>query len=359
MVFTIIIAFISILGLLLLHEFGHFILAKKFGVKVEEFGIGIPPRIFGKKFGETVYSINLIPFGAFVKLFGEEKDIKDPRSFSSKPIWQRALIILGGVASFWIISAVLLSFVFWAGAPQQISDDDNHNLVNPKVQIVAIAKNSPAETVDLRAGDTIRELKVNNQQLSVNKIKEVQDFTEQFKGQEIILTIERGKEVFEVSLNPRVNPPEGEGSMGVALARTAIKNYPWYKAPWLGVTATFNLTILIIQGWYQALFNAISGLPTGVQVVGPIGIINLLRQAGEMGINYYLHFIAVISLFLAVFNILPIPALDGGKLIFLGIEKIRGRPVPSQIEQKITIFFFALLLLLIIFFTFKDIQRIF
>ena len=359
MFITIIIALISLLGLIVLHEFGHFILAKKFGVKVEEFGIGIPPRIFGKKLGETIYSINLIPFGAFVKLFGEEKDIEDPQSFSFKPIWQRALIVLGGVVSFWIISAVLLTFVFWLGAPQQISDDANHNLINPKVQIVAIAPNSPAQTADLKPGDTIRELKVNNQQLLINKVKEVQDFTEQFKGQEIILIIERNKEVFEVSLTPRVNPPAGEGAMGVALARTATISYPWFKAPWLGITATVNLTILIIQGWYQAIVNAISGMPTGVQIMGPVGIFNLLRQAGEMGINYYLYLIAVISLFLAVFNILPIPALDGGKLFFLGIEKIRGKPVPSKIEQKITMFFFVLLLALILFFTLKDIQRIF
>jgi regulator of sigma E protease len=359
MILTIILAFISLLGLVILHELGHFILAKKFGIKVEEFGIGIPPRLFGKKIGETIYSLNLIPFGAFVKLYGEEKEIKEPRSFSSKPIWQRALVVLAGVVSFWIISVILLTFVFGLGAPQQISDEANHSLVDPKVQIVAIAPNSPAEMAGLRPGDTIRELRVENREFRIQKVKEIQELTEKYKEKEVRLTIERGKEIFDTSLVPRANPPEGEGAMGLALARTAIMSYPWFEAPWLGIKATFNLTILIIQGLYQALAKAISGVPTGVQIMGPVGIFDLLRQVSQMGINYYLNFIAVISIYLAIFNILPIPALDGGKLLFLGIEKIRGKAIPQKIEHQVTVFFFALLILLIMFITFKDIQRLF
>jgi len=361
MILIILIAFFSLIGLIVLHELGHFILAKKFGVKVEEFGIGIPPRIFGKKIGETVYSINLIPVGAFVKLYGEEKDIKDPRSFSGKPIWQRTLIIIGGVVVFWVVAFILLSVVMALGVPTAVEDEANHNLIDPKVQIIQVSANSPAEKAGIKIGDAIKELRIGGNELSVDKVKEVQDFTAFNLGEEITLTIQRGKETFETRLVPRVSPPEGEGAMGVGLVRTAIVSYPWHQAPFQGILATANLTITIIQSWYLILKNIIigEGMPPGAQIMGPVGIFGLFTQMAQLGTNYFLRFIAVISIYLAVFNILPIPALDGGKLLFLGIEKIRRKPVPQEIEQKITAFFFFILIALIIFVTFKDIQRLF
>src|SRR4030042_2621868 len=127
MILTIFIVFFSLIGLVVLHELGHFIMAKRFGVKVEEFGVGLPPRIFGKKFGETIYSINLLPFGAFVKIYGEEKSIEDYRSFSQKPIWQRVFIIIGGVVVFWIVAFVILSIVMVLGVTTIVDDEANHN----------------------------------------------------------------------------------------------------------------------------------------------------------------------------------------------------------------------------------------
>lgn len=356
---VILIVFISLIGLIVLHEFGHFAIAKKFGVKIEEFGIGLPPRLIGKKIGETLYSLNLIPLGAFVKLYGEEKEIKEPRSFTGKPIWQRALIILGGVVSFWIISAILLSIIFGIGVPQAISDQAE--VVNPKVQIVAVASGSPAEEAGIKVGDAIKQLTINNQQLTINKVKQVQEFTKEHLGQTVTLTIERGKEVFDATLIPRVLPPEGEGAMGVGLVRTALTSYPWYLAPIKGVEACFNFTGSIVVGLSQVFGNLIQGkgLPAGVQLMGPIGIGSLMTQAAHLGLTYYLQFIALISIYLAIFNILPIPALDGGKLLFLGIEKVRRKPVSQKIEQGITSIFFALLIALMIWVTIKDIIRIF
>ena len=149
MILTIIIAFISLVGLIVLHELGHFLLAKKFGVKVEEFGIGYPPRLFGKKIGETIYSLNLLPFGAFVKIYGQEERIDDSRSFSSKPFYQKALIVLGGVVVFWIVAAILLSIVMGTGVPSMIDDNQTGVLRDPKVQIISIAYGSPAEQAEL------------------------------------------------------------------------------------------------------------------------------------------------------------------------------------------------------------------
>lgn len=361
MILTIVIAFISLIGLIVIHEFGHFVLAKKFGVKVEEFGIGYPPRLFGKKIGETLYSLNLLPFGAFIKMPGEIEKIDGQRSFSAQPVAKRALIAFGGVLSFWIMAAILFGIVFGLGTQVAISDEENHNLINPKVQIAALAANSPAEKAGIKAGDTILSVGLKNQieKLEINKVKEIQEFTDTNLGKEIILTIERGKEIFDVSLIPRVSPPPSEGAMGVALVRTAIKSYPWYLAPWQGISATANMTVAIIQGYYQAIANVVKGLPSGVQLMGPVGVFHLLTQATDLGINYYLQFVGMIAIYIALFNILPIPAVDGGKLLFLGIEAVKRKPVSQKVEQNITTVFFTLLIILAIFVTIKDVMRIF
>lgn len=360
MFLTSIIAFLSLIGLIILHELGHFFLAKKFGVRVEEFGIGLPPRLFGRKWGETLYSINLLLLGGFVKIYGEDEKIEDSRSFSQKPIWQRALIIFGGVASFWIIAVVLLSIVMGMGTSMSISDDEE--IQNAKVQIIAVASNSPAEISGIKVGDVIKKIQTTDQsdyKSQISKIKEIQEFTKKHKGKEIILTIERGKEIFDVQLFPRIEAPKGQGAMGVGLVRTVIKSYPWYQAPIQGLIVTGNLTFSIIKGFYSIFINLFNGLPAGVQVIGPIGIFSMFGQVTQLGINYFIQFIAIIALHLAIINLLPIPALDGGKLVFLGIEALRRKPVLQKTEQTITALFFFLLILLMIWITIKDIIRLF
>lgn len=364
MFFTILIVFFSIIGLLALHEFGHFVVAKRLGVKVEEFGLGYPPRIFGRKMGETVYSLNLLPFGAFVKILGEEgeENVESQRSFSNRPFWQRVSIIVGGVVSFWLAAVILLTAVFIMGVPEVISDDEQANLINPKVQILSVASQSPAEEAGIEMGDTIIKVKSQKSEVkSVDRVIEVQDFTEENRGEEVILTIQRGNKAFDVFLVPRVSPPKNEGAMGVALVRTAEKSYSIWQAPLMGVERTANLTGQVVIGWVQILKSLIGGegLPQGVKFVGPIGIGTLLTQAVQVGINYFLQFIAIIAVYLAVLNILPIPALDGGKLLFLFVEKIKGRPINQRIEQKITGAFFIMLLMVMVWVTIKDIVNLF
>jgi len=362
MIFTIIIAFISLIGLIILHELGHFILAKKFGVKVEEFGIFLPPRLFGVKIGETIYSLNLLPLGAFVKLYGEEGGIEDYRSFIGKPIWQRVLIVLGGVVAFWIVAAVLFSIVFGIGAKVPVTDEANHNLIDPRVQIRKVSPASPAEIAGIKAGDIIRELKINNQQLTINKVKEVQELTDAHRGKEITLTIERGEEFFDISLVPQISPPEGEGAMGVALQRiaTVIEKHFWYQAPIQGILYSGKLTGEIIQGLAKILKDIFQGrgVPPEAEPAGLLGITVFLAMATQFGLGFFLYFVGIIAISVAIFNLLPIPALDGGKLLFLAIEKIRRRPISQKIEQNITAIFFFLLIILLIFVTIKfDIPR--
>ena len=356
MILTIIIAFIALMSLIVLHEFGHFILAKKFGVPVDEFGIGYPPRIFGKKIGDTLYSFNLIPFGAFVRVRGEEGGIEDMKSFAKKPIYQRALIVLGGVVMFWIISWVLLSISMGIGVPTAVGDDAQ-NLIDPRVRVIMIAPNSPAEMAGIKPGDAVTQISGTG----IDKVRELQELTQESLGEEIILTIERGSKIFDVKLTPRETPPENEGAMGVALIRTSIKSYPWYEAPIQGGIRTINLTVGALQSWVMVGSNLINGqgMPEGAQVMGPIGIFDLLAKMSSLGASYFIQLIATISIFLALFNILPIPALDGGKLVFLAIEAIKKKPVSQKVEQNLTVFFFYLLIALLILVTFKDIQRLF
>lgn len=354
MILTILVAFVSLIALMVIHEFGHFVLAKKFGAKVEEFGVGYPPRLFGKKIGETIYSLNLIPFGAFVKVHGEQGGIEDYHSFSTKPMWQRFSIVLGGVVSFWIVAIIILSALagVW-GLPSEA--DDAQAVSSPKVHIVRIITGSPAKEADLRIGDVVS---------GFGKVSELQEFISFNKGKEITLSIGRNSEILEKKIIPRVLPPEGEGPLGIGLVRTGIIKYAWYEAPIQGALATYNLTANVVNGWAMGLKSAlgITKLPDGlkVELMGPLGIFDLLREQFKMGVNYFLFLVAFLSTALALANLLPIPALDGGKMIFLAIETIRRKPINHKLEQRISSVFFAMLIILMIFVTIKfDIPRVF
>lgn len=354
MIITILVAFISLIALMVIHEFGHFVLAKRFGARVEEFGVGYPPRIFGKKLGETIYSLNLLPFGAFVRVYGETGGADDYHSFTGRPMWQRFSIVLGGVVSFWIVSALILSVVagVW-GLPTEV--DDSRAVLSPKVHISQIMPDSPAKQADLRVGDII---------VDFGKAGDVQEFIGLNKGKEITLTVKRGKEVLEKELIPRVSPPEGEGALGIGLVRSGLIAYAWYEAPLRGVIATYDLTANVVNGWLLGLKSilGLAKLPEGLkmELMGPLGIFDLLGDYFEMGINYFLFLVSMISVALALANILPIPALDGGKFVFLAIETVRGKPINHKLEQKISSVFFTLLIILMVFVTVKfDIPRVF
>lgn len=363
MFLTIIIVVLSLILLMSLHELGHFLLAKKFGIVVEEFGIGYPPKIWAKKIKDTIYSINLLPLGAFVKILGEdENQQKTQGSFASKPLWQRALVLFGGVASFWIIAFLIITALAGiSGVPTSVPDSFNGTgKETPKVQIFSVAKNSPAQTAGFQTGDEIVSITSQIENLKSNKVEEIQKFIGEHKGEEILFFLRRGEEILSVKSTPRTNPPEGEGALGVALVRSANMQVSWYKAPWVGLKITALQTKDIPVQWYELLKKKINNEPTPeVQLVGPIGLGQIMTQALGQGAGNYLMLVAIIAIYLAFFNLLPIPALDGGRLLFIVIEAIRRKPVNPKAEQKITAIFFMALIFMALIFTFQDIRRLF
>ena len=361
---TLAIVLISFLILIILHELGHYIFAKKYGVKVEEFGIGLPPRLIGKKIGETIYSINLLPFGAFVRLEGEEQTAGGPRSFSAKPIWQRMVIVAAGVVAFWLIAIVIFTGLgMTSGIPTGIGDEETQGITNPVVQILGVAKDSPAQQAGIELGDNILKMEERDSGAFVEptRVGEIQSFINNAKGEEIILTFQRGADIQQVTLIPRIDPPDGEGAMGVALVRTAFVKYTWWEAPFQAVLRTGRLTIDIVKNLVGLVINLVSGkgVPAGVEFMGPVGIVHLLTNSLSLGVAHFLSFFAVLAVYLAIFNALPIPVVDGGKLLFLGIEAIRKKPVPELWEKRVSMVVFALLITMMIWVTIKDIVRIF
>ena len=197
--------------------------------------------------------------------------------------------------------------------------------------------------------------------LGVTKVSEVQELGKNFAGNELVLSIQRGKEVMQVTLVPREDPPEGQGPMGLALSRVAQVQYPWYKAPWEGIKITGIMTYRIVQELFGLLrgLAGLQGLPEGVQFTGPIGIIALLNNALIFGLPHFFSFLAVLAIYLAIFNILPIPAVDGGRLLFLGLEFLRKKPLEESLEKRMIALSFGILLVLFLWITVKDIANLF
>ncbi len=359
---------------MIIHEYGHFIIAKKFGVRIDEFGIGYPPRIFGKKIGETTYSLNLIPLGAFVRIYGEEGGVDDYRSFTKLAIFKRILIVLGGVVAFWIAAIVIFSAAFSIGVSVPIGDQDVVGVNNTSIKILEVMKNSPAEHARLQPGDEILYIyqvkstesgvpPVAEQFNRVNKVADFQKLVKDNAGKEITLIINRNSQNIDISLVPRIEYPKDQGPTGVVLERMAnvIERYPWYQAPIQGTIYTGKITIDALKGIYgffKSLFQG-KGVPDGAELAGPVGITIFLSQAASLGAGFFLYFIGSLSVLLAIFNLFPIPALDGGKLVFLVIEAIKKKPVSLKIEQALTIIFFILLIIMSVFITIKfDIPRV-
>lgn len=345
--------------LILSHEFGHFLLAKWNGVKVEEFGFGLPPRLFGIKKGETLYSLNLLPVGGFVRIEGEEADnglSLGPKSFAVKSLFVRFLIISAGVFFNLLLAWILFSAVGWYGVPTAL--DDDNPLPGAHVVVAEVQANSPASLSGLSAGDTISRLVYNGESLDVSRVKEVQDFVARHEGQDIQITYLRGGKPFIAQAKPRAVTNEKEGRLGIAMMRVVVRSVPWYLALWEGLRNTVVLTGTTVAGIASFIYGLVIGAAGLDGVTGPVGIVNIVSGAVNFGWAYVVQLIAVLSVNLAVINIIPFPGLDGGRLLFLGVEAVRGKPVDAKTSSWAHTIGLILLLLLMFIITYHDIAKL-
>jgi len=375
--FTTIIVFILVLSLLVfVHEFGHFFSARRLGVRAEEFGFGFPPRIFGvykdkngkwkKVWGnkkvednsDTIYSINGILVGGFVKIKGEDGDNKDNSdSFSSKKIWKRAIILSSGVLMNVVLASVLISIGLMIGLPRYLSDEklpDSVIVKNEQVSIVEVMEDSPAALAGFQVSDNI--MSINDTKIKTGE--EVVNIIASSTG-EVSIVVDRSGETKEIKVSPEIKPENNVKTIGIAFLDSATVRYPWYLAIWEGIKMTGQLLWAIIYSLFDLVRNLIIGSNVAVEVAGPVGIANLTGQMFRLGFIYLIQFTALLSLNLAIINILPFPALDGGRLLFLLIEKIKGKPVKQEIEAVFNNIGFLLLMALIIWVTLKDIIKLF
>jgi regulator of sigma E protease len=389
MIITILVFLLLLSVLVLIHEAGHLLVAKKFGIKVEEFGFGFPPRIFGKKIGETIYSLNWLPIGGFVKLHGEDdagggriknlelkiESIFEKRAFFAKPAWQRALVIIAGV----IMNAILAAVIFYiflglSGFKTDIPLISNYKFfgVNQtnvsEVVVVSVAKNSPAEKQGLKALTKINAV-------NGKKIVDSKNFIS-------IVNANRGQEIeigwsdlqsnayHKTMITPRISPPPGEGALGVGLSSisTAALNYqtPVQKI-FSGIIHPINLMAYNISAVTELVKVSIekkTTKPLSQGVSGPVGIASVTGSILEIPnlkekILGLLNLAGILSISLAFFNILPIPALDGGRLFFILIEMATGRKVNQRFESMVHTIGMIILLALMALVTFKDIGKLF
>ena len=432
-----VLAFLVLVGFLIwFHELGHFLIAKLFGVKVEVFSVGFGPPIFAKRFGETLYQVAAIPLGGYVKLYGEEEKVEDPKAFSSKPNWQKILIAFGGPLFNIVLTIALLTVVFWAGVdvPKYMKEpavvgyvEENswaekvgikpgdkivqigsvrvekwedirkaiiENALDKKKSLVIVVERkgktltltadppkietgqeslginpyippvvgrvireipgvgpSPAYQVGLKEGDRI--LKVNG--VPVNSWYDAVKLIRESKGNPIKLTLERDGKVIEKEVIPALHPQSKHPVLGIAPYIESVKEaHPLGQSVGLAIERTKELVALT--------FKVLGGLVTGAISVktlgGPIAIAQFAGQAAESGLIPYLSSMAFISLQLGIFNLLPLPVLDGGLILLFLIESIRRRPLPDKFKEYWQKVGFALIISLMVFVVINDIIRL-
>ena len=343
---TTIVAFFFVLAIVVIaHELGHFATAKACGVRVDEFGIGFPPRIIALKYGETEYSLNWVPLGGFTKMAGEE-DPNIERSLASKSIGKRLLVLSAGSIMNFILPFLLLTMAFMIP----------HDIVTGSVSVVEVVADSPAETAGIQAGDKI--LEINDK--SINNTADISRYIQMNLGNEMTILLERSDGSKDtVTVVPRWNPPAGDGSVGFSIrtdnAAIEKRSYNPWVAFQKGATEAFETMVLFKNG----ILSMFIGTSTTADLVGPVGIAQITGQVAQAGISPLLEWTAFFSLNLAIINLLPLPALDGGRIIFVLLEWIRrGKKVAPETEGKIHFLGFALLIMLMVAITFQDIGRI-
>ncbi|MFH2063094.1 MAG: RIP metalloprotease RseP [bacterium] len=352
-----IVIFIVILSLaVFVHECGHFFFARKFGIKVEEFGFGFPPRLFGIKRGDMVYSVNAIPVGGFVRLKGEAGDSRASDSFAGQSVAKRAVVIGAGVLMNLVLAWALFTVGCLFGLPQVVDGSvdlpSGARVSGQKVHVVQVLEGSPAAESGIVPGDIV--VSVDGRGLA--SMNDLSAATGSAAGP-LELVIDRNGEAVETSVVPAQLAETGQVGIGVQMVETGLVTYPFYLAPIEGLRVTGIYTYEITVAFGRIVWELVTAGRPSVDVSGPIGIAVMTGDVAKFGLLYLLQFAALLSVNLAVLNVLPLPALDGGRLMFLLIERLRGRAVSPRAEALVHNLGFALLMVLVVVITYGDVIR--
>jgi regulator of sigma E protease len=359
--------FLAVLfALVLVHELGHFAVAKWTGMRVDEFGIGFPPKLWGIKKGETEYTLNLFPIGGFVKIRGEDGEesahtpnSSDPRSFVAKSKWAQAAVLIAGVTMNVLFAWILVTLAFWIGVQTSVSESEASE--NAALVITNVLKDGPAEKANIMGGSVIKEVTLNGEKLSPLTPTAFSAFVATHGGEPITLTYMRGGDLQIVQIAPLTNilsdKPE-QPALGVALAQIDTVSRNIFEASFDSFMYVVYGLRDITVGIVKLAVDAVMMRADFSQVAGPVGIVGLVGEASAYGLTSLLMFTAFISLNLAVINIFPFPALDGGRLLLVAIEAVKGSPIRAQYTAVLNTVGFVLLIILMIAVTWNDIAKL-
>ncbi len=347
---TIILFLIVLAVLIFVHELGHFLAARACGIRVDEFAIGFGPKLWSIKRGETKYALNLIPFGGYVKIFGENPDeeslkgVDSSRSIVNKSKWQQIVVLAAGVIFNFIFAYLFITIAFMFGVPASTESYVNYadRMQNTHVAITYIEPGSPAEKAGLKAGDKIAH---------ATSVEEIQKNINDSKDKGVVIN--------GTTVVAREGIVEGKYAIGIAMDKVGILQLPIHLAFYEGGRFTLHMIRATTVGLYELVVGMFLGTAKLSSVTGPIGIAGLVSDAAQLGFTYLMMFTALISINLGVLNLVPFPALDGGRILFVMIEAIIRRQIKPVVANTVNAIGFSLLILLMIVVTYKDIVRMF
>ncbi|HEY4494241.1 MAG TPA: site-2 protease family protein [Candidatus Paceibacterota bacterium] len=363
---NILIFFVILLVLVIVHEFGHFFVAKRFGIRVDEFGFGFPPKLFGIKKGETEYTFNALPIGGFVKIFGEnpnEENTNGPdaaRSFVNKARYKQALVLFAGVFANFLLAWLLFSFSLMSGLPSSAgSEPEGSVLKDVHLVVLSVMPDSPAEKGGLRSGDKIISLKSGGDTLTDPNPDTIKSFivSHGFKELEVNYLGTDDK-----AMIANIIPSKGSDekpAIGINMDEIGRAKFSFFRSFYEGMRLNLIITKETAKGLYTLIIEAVKGNGSLDSVTGPVGLVKVVGDAYQFGFAYLLSFAGLISANLAIINLFPFPALDGGRLLFLLIEKIKGSRMNVRAVNMANTIGFALLIFLMLLVTYHDVVRLF
>ncbi len=359
---TLLIFLVVLAVLVFVHELGHFLAARACGIRVDAFKIGFGPKVISWKRGETEYGINWIPFGGYVKIFGENPDeasttgLDSSRSFVNKPRWQQAFVLSSGVLMNFLFAWLLYVIVFATGVTATTDGFEQYasQFQNPRIMVTSVLPESPAEKGGLQTGDVLLAVASSTD----TSVAGFQNAINNSQGKPIVISYSHGAHSQSINLIPAPGIVVGKYAIGISMDTVADLHLPFFVALKEGFTYTFDLIRQTIRGLYTFVANIFHGAPDFSDVSGPIGIAGIVGNAATLGFSYLLMVTAIISINLGVVNLIPFPALDGGRILFVALEGIFRRRIPAGFANTVNAVGFTLLMILMVAVTWKDVAKL-